>query len=179
MQGSAAAFKQPAAGTCSLKHARNVCNVHIGRHCCRMPSEEEEGAISSSRHCASASPNIEVLQRREREREIREVAIIDALRNRRCPYPWSRRAEEHILSCPVVSCHHVLVSAEDRMMHKAEQVMHMYVVIKGPKADKAGQFLEPLPNDSQDVASTLYPARVYHKIHQVWLGISNWGQCYH
>lgn len=94
-----------------------------------MPSEEEEGAISSSRHCASASPNIEVSQRRERE--IREVAIIDALRNRRCPYPWSRRAEEHILSCPVVSCHHVLVSAEDRMMHKAEQIMHMYVVIKG------------------------------------------------
>lgn len=31
------------------------------------------------------------------------------------------------------------------------------------KADKAGQFLEPLPNDSQDVASTLYPARVCHK----------------
>lgn len=91
-----------------------------------MPSEEEEeGAISSSRHCASASPNIEVSQRGEREREIREFAIIDALRNRRCPYPWSRRAEEHILSCRVVSCHHVLVSAEDRMMHKAEQVMHM------------------------------------------------------
>lgn len=65
------------------------------------------------------------------EREIREFAIIDALRNRRCPYPWSRRAEEHILSCPVVSCHHVLVSAEDRMMHKAEQVMHMYILGTG------------------------------------------------
>lgn len=91
-----------------------------------MPEEEEEGAISSSRHCASASPNIEVSQRGERE--ITEFAIIDALRNWRCPYPWSRRAEEHILSCPVVSCHHVLVSAEDRMMHKAEQVMHMYVL---------------------------------------------------
>lgn len=36
------------------------------------------------------------------------------------------------------------------------------------KADKAGQFLEPLPNDSQDVASTLYPVRVYHRMHQVW-----------
>lgn len=95
-----------------------------------MPSEEEEeGAISSSRHCASASPNIEVSQRGERE--IREFAIIDALRNRRCPYPWSRRAEEHILSCRVVSCHHVLVSAEDRMMHKAEQVMHKYVLGTG------------------------------------------------
>lgn len=94
-----------------------------------MPSEEEEGAISSSRHCASASPNIEVSQRGERE--IREFAIIDALRNRRCPYPWSRRAEKHILSCPVVSCHHVLVSAEDRMMHKAEQCMHMYVLGTG------------------------------------------------
>lgn len=152
-----------------------------------MPSEEEEGAISSSRHCASASPNIEVSQRGERE--IREFAIIDALRNRRCPYPWSRRAEEHILSCPVVSCHHVLVSAEDRMMHKAEQVMHMYVLGTGSHQRLTSVslrlpclvelvtllvrlvwtlFLEPLPNDSQDVASTLYPARVYHRMHQVW-----------
>lgn len=179
MQGSAAAFKQPAAGTCSLKHARNVCHVHIGRHCCRMPSEEEEGAISSSRHCASASPNIEVSQRGERE--IREVAIIDALRNRRCPYPWSRRAEEHILSCLVVSCHHVLVSAEDRMMHKAEQVMQTCTCMWSSKADKAGQFLEPLPTTERFPGcriNVISGAPVSQNASSMG-GISNCGQCYY
>lgn len=72
MHGSAAAFKQQQqVHVVSSMHETCAICIYLGRHCCRMPSEEEEeGAISSSRHCASASPNIEVSQRRERDKRV-------------------------------------------------------------------------------------------------------------